>query len=93
MKLGTLITRPLQDNETLEVGSFMVDVYADLIQFNLSGDKKGYVKSHISSHLAIAVEESEVPVEYWAFTPTAEIMLNFDWPDVMPFNAEGYYRR
>lgn len=83
--IATLFTRVLEDHETKEGGNFTLDVNIPISGFMASTAKQLYVQHEISRHLASAILDTQVPVEYWMCNINPEYAAKLNLPPQMAF--------
>ena len=85
--LGVLRTIPLQDHDAVgsPIGEFTLAVKVPKNILISSGDKWGYCRKMIAAHLASAVTDTKVPVEYWTFEPDLLVAREFQLPEKIAF--------
>lgn len=86
MILGTLRSHIIekQSVETpTEGGFFELEVSIDEAVLQKSGDVKSYAYKTIGAHLATAVTDTEVPVEYWTFEFSERADRRYGFPSTI----------
>lgn len=89
IKLAELHTQVLQDHSanTTEIGAFELEVSIKEPEWNADTYKWGRWKMEVSRHLAAAIQDTEVPAEYWLCYPTLEMQKAFGIPEVLPMGV------
>jgi len=87
LTIGMIFTSPLQDHESPveSIGAFELPVTVSQQIFLNSGDKLGYVRTCLAHHLASAIYDTKVPVEYWKCKLTPDIAREFNLPTTFSF--------
>ena len=88
MKLGKIYTIPLQDHERNgEVGIFELDVEVDTALFLQSGDKSNLIRRQFAIHLATAILDYHVPIEFWRGTLEDKVAKHTNMPSNLNFGV------
>jgi len=85
LQIATLFTNPMEEDSPRDhvnhpVGIFTLPIKIAEKAFLQSPAKKDFVKSTISAHLASAIMDTEVPIEYWNVELHIEIAKEFNLP-------------
>ena len=85
--LGRLYTKIVEDRDIGEGGFFSLDVECERNMFFAAGDKAGFVKRQFAIHLAHAMSDTQVPIEYWRADITANIARDCNLPTQLSFGV------
>ena len=84
--LAFLTTIPVQDHDyDKAIGQFELEVHCEQSMLLSACDKPAFIKRQISAHLASAIMDTKVPIEYWRANINREVAKYANLPETLSF--------